>query len=148
MMHRVKMSAKQLNKDATAFPPIWMDTRPTLVMYTFRRELLTGKSSSQILMAFTSRHLGEGIIYIPDHCVLFCTTHQSAIPIVELKYHLRGNRDHKLSPEKWLPIRHGLKSTIAELDIPDNDSEPLPFLPVLDGKRCLKCLKCLCIRGT
>ncbi|PVH70991.1 hypothetical protein DL98DRAFT_617121 [Cadophora sp. DSE1049] len=103
-------------------------------------------------MAFTSRCLGEGIIYIPDHGVIFCTKHQSAIPLVELKYHLRVNRDHKLPPEKWLSIVEAagaipprLKNTIAELDILENDSEPLPFLPVLDGARCLKCHY---IRGT
>jgi hypothetical protein len=103
-------------------------------------------------MAFTSRCLGEGIIYIPDHGVLFCTKHQSAIPLVELKYHLRINRDHKLPPEKWQPIvkaaeviRPRLKNTVAELDIIDNDSEPLPFLPALDGTRCLKCHY---VRGT
>ena len=71
---------------------------------------------------------------------------------VELKYHLRVNRDHKLPVEKWQPIvkaveviRPRLKNTVAELDILDSDSEPLPFLPVLDGARCLKCHY---IRGT
>jgi hypothetical protein len=51
-------------------------------------------------MAFTSRCLGEGIIYIPDHGVIFCTKHQSAILLVKLKYYLRVNRDYKLLPEK------------------------------------------------
>jgi hypothetical protein len=103
-------------------------------------------------MAFTSQCLGEGIIHIPDHSVLFCTKHESAIPLAEIKYHLRVNKDHKLPPTKWLriveaaqAIRPRLKHTIAEVDIPDNGLQPLPFLPVLDGTRCLKCHY---IRGT
>ncbi|PVH71396.1 hypothetical protein DL98DRAFT_615474 [Cadophora sp. DSE1049] len=54
--------------------------------------------------------------------------------------------DHKLPPAKWQPIVKAaeaigseLKTTIAELDVPHNGSEPLPFLPLLDGVRCLEC---------
>jgi hypothetical protein len=103
-------------------------------------------------MAFMSHCLGECIIYIPDHCVLFCTKHQSAILLLELKYHLRVNRDHKLSPAQWQPIVKAaeaigseLRNSIAELDIPHNGSEPLSFLPLLDGVRCLECRY---LRGT
>jgi hypothetical protein len=66
-------------------------------------------------MAITSRRLGEGILYIPDHGVLFCTKHQSAIPLAEFKYHLRVNRDHKLSLEKWLPIVEVAEATRPRL---------------------------------
>jgi hypothetical protein len=55
-------------------------------------------------MVFTSQCLGEGIIHIPDHSVLFCTKHESAIPLAEINNHLRVNKDYKLPPTKWLPI--------------------------------------------
>ena len=103
-------------------------------------------------MTFASHCLGKGIIHIPDHGVLFCTKHHSAILLVELKYHLRVNRDYKRPREIWLPIAEAaeaihprVKSTIAELDIPVNGSEPLPFLPPIEGMRRRKCAY---IRGT
>jgi hypothetical protein len=103
-------------------------------------------------MSFRSESLGEGIIYLPDFSTLFCTKHESAIPFRELKYHLRLNREHKLPPAIWQPIfdaaqvvHSGLQTTVAELVIPPHGSEPLPFLPILDGVRCRACSY---VRGT
>jgi hypothetical protein len=97
-------------------------------------------------MAFRSQSLGEDIIYLPEFGTLFCTKHNSAIPSRELKNHLRLNRDHKLPPAIWQPIvnaaqavRPRLKATLVELAAPPHGSEPLPFLPILDGVRCRAC---------
>ena len=145
-MHRVESSPKQTNKTRPRFPNTEEYASDAGNVYISQRPSFLVSLVHQFSMAFTSRCLGEGIIHIPDHCVLFCTKHQSAIPFSELKYYLRANKDHKLPPENWQPIieaaeaiRSRLKNTVAELDIPDNDSEPLPFLPVLDSVRCLKC---------
>src|SRR5947209_2379067 len=103
-------------------------------------------------MALKLHDLGQGIIYLPDHCTLFCTKHQSAIPLLELKYHLGVNDGHKLPPAKLQPIFNAaqamgslLKTTLAELPIPSHGSDPLPFLPIIDG---LRCLNCQYLRGT
>jgi hypothetical protein len=97
-------------------------------------------------MTFWSQSLREGIVYLPDFGVLFCTKHNSAIPSRELKNHLRLNPDHKLLPAIWQPIfnaaqavRPQPKSTLVELAALPRGSEPLPFLPILDGMRYRAC---------
>ena len=103
-------------------------------------------------MTFRSQSLGEGIVYLPDFGVLFCTKHNSAIPSRELKNYLRLNPDHKLPPAIWQPIFNAaqavspqLKSILVELAALPCGSQPLPFLPILDGMRCRACSY---LRGT
>lgn len=67
-----------MKKDATAFFPIWRDTRPILVKFTFLIDFLPSKSSSQIF---------NGLY----------------ITLVELKYHLRVNRDHNFREKNGCP---------------------------------------------
>ncbi|KAH8591926.1 hypothetical protein B0O99DRAFT_631472 [Bisporella sp. PMI_857] len=97
-------------------------------------------------MIFQSQSLGESIIYLPEFGTLFRTKHNSAIPSRELKNHLRLNPDHKLRPAIWQPIfnaaqavRPRPKATLVELAAPPHGSDPLPFLPILDGMRCRAC---------
>jgi hypothetical protein len=84
--------------------------------------------------------------------ILFYTQHQSAIPFLELKNHLRLNSEHKLTPAKWRPVFKAaqamsplLKTMLAVLPIPQHGAEPLPFLPIPEGVRCRDCH---CLRGT
>ncbi|KAK9341931.1 hypothetical protein V1522DRAFT_433036 [Lipomyces starkeyi] len=97
-------------------------------------------------MTFRSQSLGEGIVYLPDFSTLFCTKHNSAIPSRELKNHLRLNTEHKLPPAVRQPILNAAqainpqpKATLGELAALPHGSEPLPFLPILNGMRCRAC---------
>ncbi|KAH8809459.1 hypothetical protein F5884DRAFT_901543 [Xylogone sp. PMI_703] len=97
-------------------------------------------------MEYTSQYIGESISYFADHGILFCTQHQSAIPFLELKNHLRLNRDHKLPPAERRQVFEAaqakgslLQRTLADLPIPQHSSEPLPFLLIIESVRCHDC---------
>jgi hypothetical protein len=96
-------------------------------------------------MAFISHDIGESIVYLPEYNILFCTRHKSAIPLNELKNHLRLNSNHKLPAARWRPVfeaastKHGLLKTLAELTVPEHRTEPVLILPLIQGMRCRGC---------